>query len=49
MNEPNTTGIRITRRDYFRLPASMRMLGEQAMVLSTVNGRQTFVLAIIVD
>ena len=41
--------IRIKKRDFFRLPASMRPVSDGLMVLSVVNGRETFVRAVIID
>lgn len=53
MNDINSTGISagiyINRRDYFRLPPDMRMVGDCAMVMTMINGRKTFVPAIIVE
>ncbi len=52
MNERNSTGsyaVRIRKNDYFRLPAEGRCLEDGPMVLSMLNGRQTFVPAIIID
>lgn len=49
MNTINCTGVRIKKRDYFNLPATMRQMGDWPMVLSSIAGRQTFVRAIIVD
>lgn len=43
----NFTGIHITRRDYFKLPAEMRQIDKGPMVLTSVRGRQIFVPAII--
>lgn len=50
MNVINFTGIRISRRDYFRLPDHLRVMAEEGpMILSKVNGSETFVDAIIID
>lgn len=49
MNEFNSTGVRISKRDYFKLPPEMRQISNGPMVLSRIAGRQTFVRAIIID
>jgi hypothetical protein len=49
MNSHNFIGIRIKKADYFKLPPSMRMQAEGPFVLSTVNGRETFVPAVIIE
>lgn len=49
MNGINSTGIHIRRLDYFRLPATMRAMGDCAMVLTVLNGRETFVPAIFLE
>lgn len=49
MNSNNSTIVKIFKRDYFALPPSMREFSDGPMVLSLVNGRQTFVRAQIID
>ncbi|MEM8519003.1 hypothetical protein [Janthinobacterium sp. CAN_S7] len=49
MNSDNSTGILISRLDYFRLPETMRAMGDCAMVMTMVNGRKTFVRAILLE
>jgi hypothetical protein len=47
MNDVNFNGILISKRDYFALPPTMRVVAEHPMVLATVSGKQTFVRALL--
>lgn len=49
MNQSDFTGVRITKRDYFHLPAHMRKVSSGLQVLSVVAGKEVFVPAIIID
>jgi hypothetical protein len=49
MNTINSTGVLIKKRDYFKLPDTMRQMTDVPMVLSSLAGKQAFVRAIIVD
>lgn len=49
MNDANFNGIRMSKRDFFRLPANLRQFSDGPMVLATVKGRQTFVRVLIVE
>lgn len=49
MNNGNSNSVLIRKRDYFRLPPEMRAISGTPMVLSTVNGRATFVPAVIIN
>ena len=48
MNTSDITGIRMTIKDYFRLPSHLRFAGERLMVLSIERGREVFVNVIFV-
>jgi len=49
MNNENFTGIRISKRDYFQLPATMRkIIKNKLMVLSYGHGK-TFVPVIFIE
>lgn len=49
MNDSNFSGIRMSKRDFFKLPDDLRQFSDGPMVLSMVAGRETFVRVLIVD
>jgi hypothetical protein len=50
MKKSYSTGIQITRKDFFRLPADMRAMSDDGpMVKTMLDGMQTFVHAIIIN
>lgn len=50
MNTTNFNAVTIAKEDYFGLPPKMRALSNKGpMVLSMVNGRETFVPANIIE
>lgn len=50
MNVTNFNAVTIAKEDYFALPAQMRAQSNKGpMVLSMLGGRETFVLANIIE
>jgi hypothetical protein len=50
MNNANSTRIKISRRDFFKLPSEKRCVtGAGPMVMSVVRGREIFVSAEIIN
>jgi hypothetical protein len=49
MSDSNSNVIRMSKRDFFRLPDGLRQFSDGPMVLTSVGGRQTFVRVVIVE
>jgi len=49
MNECDFQGVKMTKRDYFRLPATMRKMSNGLMVWSCALGKARFLPVILID